>query len=52
MGQPKPVRESYVNEVLDAKGDRDLLSTRWLLRQSGDVRDSYVREVVDPKLGP
>jgi hypothetical protein len=38
--------------VLDAKGNRDLLSTRWLLRQSDDVRESYVSEVVDPKLGP
>ena len=50
LNQPKPVRESYVHEVLDAKGDRDLLSTRWLLRQSEGVRESYVRAVVDPKL--
>ena len=50
LHQPKPVRESYVHEVLDAKGDRTLLSTRWLLKQDDDVRDSYVRDVVDPKL--
>jgi hypothetical protein len=51
LNQPKPVRESYVHEVLDAKGDRTLLSTRWLLGQSDEVRESYVNEVVDPKLG-
>jgi hypothetical protein len=52
LNQPKPVRESYVHEVLDKKGDKDLLSQRWLLTQSDDVRESYVRDVVDPKLGP
>lgn len=50
LNQPKPVRESYVNEVLDKKGDRDLLSTAWLLKQADDVRQSYVRDVVDPQL--
>jgi hypothetical protein len=52
LNQPKPVRESYVHEVLDKKGDKNLLSQRWLLTQSDDVRESYVRAVVDPKLGP
>ena len=52
LNQPKSVRESYVHEVLDKKGDKDLLSQRWLLTQSDDVRESYVRDVVDPKLGP
>ena len=41
-----------MHEVLDKKGDKDLLSQRWLLTQSDDVRDSYVRDVVDPKLAP
>ena len=50
LHQPKPVRESYVHEVLDGDGDRDLLSTAWLLEQDDGVRESYVREVVDPKL--
>jgi hypothetical protein len=50
LKQPKPVRESYVNEVLDKEGDRDLLSTAWLLKQTDDVRESYVRDVVDPQL--
>lgn len=52
LKQPKSVRESYVHEVLDKKGDPDLLSQRWLLTQSDDVRESYVNDVVDPKLGP
>jgi hypothetical protein len=52
LNQPKPVRESYVNEVLEKEGDRNLRSTAWLLRQPGDVRESYLREVVDPKLEP
>jgi hypothetical protein len=50
LRRPKPVRESYVREVLDAKGDRTLLATRWLLRQSDEVRATYVRDVVDPQL--
>ncbi len=51
LHQPKPVRESYVNQVLDGKGDRTLLSTAWLLTQSAQVRESYVRDVVQPQLG-
>ena len=50
LRRPRPVRESYVHEVLDRKGDRTLLSTGWLLRQSDDVRGSYVRDVVNPQL--
>ena len=50
LHQAKAVRESYVHEVLDAKGDRALLSTRWLLSQDDDVRRSYVEKVVDPGL--
>jgi hypothetical protein len=50
LHQPKPVRESYVHEVLDKEGDRTLLSTAWLLKQPDPVRQSYLREVVDPKL--
>jgi hypothetical protein len=52
LNQPKPVRESYVRVVLDAEGDRDLLSTGWLLAQSDETRASYVREVVSPQLKP
>jgi hypothetical protein len=52
LHRPKPVRESYVHEVLDKKGERTLLSTAWLLRQPDDVRESYLRDVVDPQLAP
>jgi hypothetical protein len=52
LHRPKPVRESYVHDVLDQKGDRTLLSTRWLLTQPNDVRESYLRDVVDPQLAP
>ena len=52
LKQPKSVRQSYVHDVLDKQGDKDLLSQRWLLTQSDDVRRSYVDQVVDPKLGP
>ena len=50
LNQPKPVRESYVREVLDKEGDRTLLSTAWLLRQPDEVRRSYLRDVIDPQL--
>lgn len=50
LKQPRPVRESYVNEVLDKRGDQELRATAWLLRQPAEVRESYLREVVDPKL--
>jgi hypothetical protein len=46
----KPIRESYVRDVLDAKGDRTLLATRWLLLQPDEVRASYVAEVVNAQL--
>jgi hypothetical protein len=50
LRQPKPVRESYVHDVLDKQGDRTLLSTAWLLKQPDEVRASYVRDVVEPQL--
>jgi hypothetical protein len=50
LNQDRPVRESYVREVIDREGDRTLLSTAWLLRQPDAVRASYVRDVVDPEL--
>ena len=52
LNQPRGVRKSYVENVLDRPGDSELLSTAWLLRQPSDVRDSYLREVVDPQLAP
>ena len=52
LNQPKPVRESYVEVVLDRGGDRTMLSTAWLLGQPDAVRASYVREVIAPQAGP
>jgi hypothetical protein len=51
LRQSRPVRESYVREVVDADGDEQALAEIWMLRQSNSVRDSYVREVLEPKLG-
>ena len=50
LNQAKPIRESFVRDVLDGEGDRGLLSARWLLRQPEAVRESYVRAVLDPQL--
>jgi hypothetical protein len=41
---PRPVRRSFVAEVLDVGAGR-LLQERWLLLQSDDVRESYVEHV-------
>jgi hypothetical protein len=50
LRQPKPVRASYVREVLDARGDEELLTQIWMLGQSEAVRASYVHEVLEPRL--
>jgi hypothetical protein len=42
---PRPVRRSFVAEVLDA-GAGHLLQERWMLLQSDDVRESYVEDVL------
>jgi hypothetical protein len=42
---PRPVRRSFVAEVLDAGADQ-LLQERWMLLQSDDVRESYVEDVL------
>lgn len=52
LGRPHDVRASYVHDVIDAHGDKDLLSQRWLLTQSEAVRTSYVNEVLKPRLAP
>jgi hypothetical protein len=50
LRQPKPVRASYVREVLDVPGDEELLTQIWMLGQSQAVRASYVRDVLEPRL--
>ncbi len=47
--QDRPVRESYVREVLEKGGD-DRLAQIWMLRQPDKVRKSYIREVLEPAL--
>jgi hypothetical protein len=44
------VRVSFVHDVLDAGGNRDLRAQAWLLRQPDAVRASYVHDVVEPQL--
>lgn len=49
LAQPRPVRDSYVREVIDRGGD-ERLAEIWMLRQPDAVRESYVKEVLEPKL--
>src|ERR687898_620040 len=42
---PRPVRRSFVAEVLDMGADR-LHQERWMLLQPDDVRASYVEQVL------
>ena len=47
LRQPRPVRRSYVVQVLDGRGDVDVLAEIWMLRQPEHVRESYIREVLE-----
>ncbi|MGZ4200637.1 MAG: hypothetical protein ACXVRH_01110 [Thermoleophilaceae bacterium] len=49
LRQPRPVRESYVREVVD-RGEDALHAEIWMLRQPNAVRESYAREVLEPAL--
>jgi hypothetical protein len=42
---PRPVRRSFVAEVLDS-GAGQLLQERWMLLQTDEVRESYVEQVL------
>ena len=46
LAQPRDVRRSYVEEVLDRPNDRNA-QERWMLRQPDAVRLSYIRDVLD-----
>jgi hypothetical protein len=46
LGQPREVRRSYVEEVLD-RPDDPKAQERWMLRQPDAVRLSYIRDVLD-----
>ena len=43
--QPREVRRSFVEEVVDRPHDADA-EERWMLLQSDAVRESYVRDVL------
>jgi hypothetical protein len=46
LAQPRAVRRSYVEEVVDRRDDPNA-QERWMLLQSRRVRASYVKEVLD-----
>ena len=47
LRQSRDVRRSYCAEVLDERGDLEVLAEKWMLRQPEDVRESYIREVLE-----
>jgi hypothetical protein len=47
LRQPREVRRSYCAEVLDERGDLEVLAEKWMLRQPEHVRESYIREVLE-----
>jgi hypothetical protein len=49
LSQPREVRQSYVEEVVD-RGEDPLHAEIWMLKQPDAVRHSYVREVLEPGL--
>ncbi len=48
--QPRDVRRAYCAQVLDARGDTDLLAEMWMLRQPKNVRESYIEAVLEPAI--
>ena len=46
LAQPRSVRRSYVEEVVDRPNDPNA-QERWMLRQPDAVRLSYIRDVLD-----
>jgi hypothetical protein len=50
LRQPRAVRRTYAAQVLDARGDLDVLVEIWMLRQPTDVRESYIAEVLHPSM--
>jgi hypothetical protein len=46
LAQPREVRRSYVEQVLD-RPDDEHAQERWMLQQSDAVRFSYIRDVLD-----
>jgi nuclear transport factor 2 (NTF2) superfamily protein len=46
LRQPRGVRRSFVEDVIDADGDPNA-AERWMLGQAEAVRSSYVADVLD-----
>ena len=46
LAQPREVRRSYVEQVLDRPGDEHA-QERWMLQQPDAVRLSYIDDVLD-----
>ena len=46
LGQPRAVRRSFVEQVVDRPEDPHA-QERWMLLQPDSVRESYVRDVLD-----
>lgn len=46
LRQPRSVRLTYAAQVLDGRGDLEVLAEVWMLRQPKDVRESYIEEVL------
>jgi hypothetical protein len=46
LAQPREVRRSYVEQVVDRPDDPSA-QERWMLRQPDGVRLSYIRDVLD-----
>jgi len=46
LRQPRAVRLSYAAQVLDGRGEVEVLAEVWMLRQPEKVRESYIREVL------
>ena len=47
LRQPREVRRSYAADVLDGRGELEVLAEIWMLRQPDHVRESYIREVLE-----
>jgi len=52
LGQPRPVRRSYVEQVMDrAKGvTEEEAQQAWMLRQPVEVRESYIAQVLERRV--
>ncbi len=52
LGQPREVRRSYVNQVMDRPPsiEEEPAQQAWMLRQPDPVRESYIAEVLERRV--